>query len=81
MLDWKAVLITAMITSVVGAFFAIQGWMAASLISVDKQLAVVSNNVEMNTKMITPLWEKFIQGGNSANFTRADVQTNGVWNE
>jgi len=80
MLDWKAVLITAMITSVVGAFFAIQGWMAASLIAVDKRTAVIDNRVAANYEMIKPMWQDFVRG-KDGNLTRADVQTNGVWNE
>ena len=54
---------------------AVLGWMALTLIELDKKTEVISSKVDANHKMLTPLWEEFIRARDD-NITRTDEKTN-----
>lgn len=66
----------------VTAGLAVLGWMALTLIELDKktevistETEVISSKVDANHKMLTPLWEEFIRS-KDGDITRTDEKTN-----
>ena len=60
---------------------AVLGWMALTLIELDKKTEVISTETELisskvdaNNKMLTPLWEEFIRS-RDGDITRTDEKT------
>lgn len=65
---------TTIVAAVVTGFL---GWMAVTLIAVDKRTAVINERVNANHSMLEPMWKDYIAGKRSA--VRSDSPTMGTF--
>lgn len=59
-------LVEIVLTSISGAILALLGWMALTLIEVDKRTAVMAVTVAENNDMMRPVWEDYLRRQASA---------------
>jgi len=72
----KELVIGTLFVAFVGVCVSSLGWIATTLIHVDKTIAVIAVQVEANNNMLLPMWEEFTGRTYDDNLAQFDSKTN-----